>query len=155
MLPDHVDPFVLGVLSLLCVVSTLVGVFMLRKVWMVWNEAVPARFRIADFAINTSGEGVFYKPLYEVLTGPRAGEIVSSSGVDSHVATYTVSTTDRDDKQIKKVRAQIGEECEGRVHPSLPVGVTKRNFMVELFGAGFILLFGFLSAGLIAHLLLR
>lgn len=150
---NQVDPFLLGVLCLLGVVSLGFGIIMLISAWTSWQDGMPTRFRIVDFAIIAAGEGTSFRPHYEVIDGPRKGDVVTSSGVESSVSTYTVMTTTLDTKHVRKARTKIGAECAGRVHPTRPVGMTKQDHFWDMFAAMACSIFGLFMAGVIGYLL--
>ena len=131
MLPEHVDPVVFAIICLFAVVFSIAGLVMLYLVLRVPRQGHRAKLRIVDFEIHVGGEGEASPPVYEVLDGPRAGDIVRSDNFSSK-SSSTVRTTSYPNKKTEKLKLRVGRETAGWVHPVDDKGLSTKNFVFQM-----------------------
>ena len=139
MLPDHVNPVGFFIVVGFAIVFTGVGLWVILRTLRVRQQGIRTRFRIVDFEIHADSEGEAYPPVYEILDGPRCGEIVRSDTM-STASSMTVLNTNVESKRIRKLRNKIGTESKGWVHASDATGMTMKDMLGGvLFGAAFLI----------------
>ena len=126
MLPEHVDPLVFLIVAVFAVVFTTAGLAILYITLRVRKGGIPARFRVADFAIHADSEGVGYSPVYEVLDGPRKGAMVTP-GTFGKSRSGTILKNGNNSKEEQKLLSKIGQERKGWVHSSDDKGMTLKD----------------------------
>ncbi len=137
MLPDHIDPIVFWIVVGFAVIFSAVGLFLLYLTFRVRRNGSPARLKLIDFEIHLGGEGEGYQPVYQVLDGPRKGEIVRSDTFSSQSQT-TILTSDFKSKDSEKLKQKIGQERRGWVHHTEDRGMSSGDLLRQtLFASGF------------------
>lgn len=140
------NTFPMVVLIVLTLAFTGTGAFLVYRSLRFIRHGNPVRFRVVDFMIIEGGEAEQYPALYEVLEGPRRGDIVRTNILERKVTTNTVLTTERTSAHYEHLRAKIGKERRGWVHDTDDIGATLMDFTGSLLIAGFVLIAGLICA---------
>ncbi len=139
---NPVQPIPFAIVFGLMLVFVGLGLFLLVGAIQKAIQGRPARLRILDLVITRGAEGNHYSAIYEILNGPRQGEIVYEGATADKADAELISNTDLKYPWDEKQRAKIGRELNGWVLKNKKIGFPLSKVFINFLTAGFVLLCG-------------
>lgn len=152
-MPDNIDPLLFWGVLFFSAAFLGGGLYSLWRTLRVRRSGMPTLFKIVDFEIHVASEGEAYPPIYEVLEGPRKGDIVRSAAISSP-SSVTVLNAGTTDSHTEKLKAKIGQQRSGWVHATDDIGMSIRDTIVHYLITAFLLIVGGFAASFVINWLM-
>ncbi|MAK61295.1 MAG: hypothetical protein CMK09_09980 [Ponticaulis sp.] len=133
-----------------------IGIYLFRQSLSFRKKGIATELNVLDMVIIQSGgsePGTQIIPIYKVLEGPRAGDIVRADGGDPNITTTVLNLPEDQKPRYTGKFMQIGENRQGWVHQTKPIARAKKDQALQITIAAGLILVGIVAIGIAVFLL--